>query len=115
MTTHRTKSTQREIKLAAGDELISNTDKRGVMTYVNQTFIDISGYSELELIGHSHNIVRHRDMPTASFKELWNKLNAGQSWQVTNENLQAVHTVDSSVLELKVNANKAKSMRDTFG
>lgn len=81
MATHYTTSTSREIKLADGDELISNTDKRGVITYVNQTFIDISGFGESDLIGHSHNIVRHQDMPSAAFKELWIKLNAGQSWR----------------------------------
>ncbi|WP_394388419.1 methyl-accepting chemotaxis protein [Shewanella woodyi] len=71
----------REIKLNPDDELISITDKRGVITYANQKFIDISGYSESELIGQSHNIVRDREMPSAAFKELWEKLKAGQSWR----------------------------------
>ena len=74
MTTHLTTTVSREIRLSAGDELISSTDIRGVITYVNQTFIDISGYSKSELIGHSHNLVRHQDMPADAFKELWIKL-----------------------------------------
>ncbi|WP_076412712.1 PAS domain-containing methyl-accepting chemotaxis protein [Shewanella sp. UCD-KL12] len=81
MTSTQGHPSKREITLSSGDELISNTDKRGVITYTNQTFVDISGYSESELIGHSHNVVRHPDMPAEAFKELWNKLNAGQSWR----------------------------------
>ena len=81
MTTHLTTTISREIRLSAGDELISSTDIRGVITYVNQTFIDISGYSKSELIGHSHNLVRHQDMPADAFKELWIKLKSGQSWR----------------------------------
>ncbi|AQS39302.1 methyl-accepting chemotaxis sensory transducer with Pas/Pac sensor [Shewanella psychrophila] len=81
MTSQHNTSTGREIKLTAGEELISNTDKRGVITYVNQTFIDISGFSGSDLIGHNHSLVRHPDMPAAAFKELWNKLKSGQSWR----------------------------------
>ncbi len=81
MTKIPSRQTSREIKLTSGDELISSTDKRGVITYTNQTFVSICGYSEAELIGRSHNLVRHPDMPAAAFKELWNKLNAGQSWR----------------------------------
>lgn len=52
---------QREIRLNQDDELISTTDLRGVITYANPRFIQISGYSKQELVGHSHNIVRHPD------------------------------------------------------
>ncbi|MCL1126683.1 methyl-accepting chemotaxis protein [Shewanella surugensis] len=75
------KSLNQEVKLTHADELISTTDKRGVITYVNQQFIDISGFSQDELIGQSHNIVRHPDMPSAAFKEMWSKLKSGQSWR----------------------------------
>ncbi|QYK06265.1 methyl-accepting chemotaxis protein [Shewanella zhangzhouensis] len=72
---------QREIRLKQDDELISTTDLRGVITYANPRFIQISGYTEQELVGHSHNIVRHPDMPADAFAELWSKLKAGQSWR----------------------------------
>ncbi|NRB23209.1 PAS domain-containing methyl-accepting chemotaxis protein [Shewanella sp.] len=81
MANHHTKNINLEVKLAAGEELISNTNKRGIITYVNQTFIDISGYSEAELLGQSHKLVRHQDMPVAAFKELWTKVKSGQSWR----------------------------------
>jgi methyl-accepting chemotaxis protein len=60
--------------------IISETDLQGLITYVNEDFIRISGYSENELIGKPHNIVRHPDMPEAGFEDLWKTLSAGQSW-----------------------------------
>lgn len=60
--------------------LISRTDARGKITYVNEDFIEISGFTELELIGAPHNIVRHPDMPTEAFADMWQMLKAGKSW-----------------------------------
>uniref|UniRef100_E6XPI6 Methyl-accepting chemotaxis sensory transducer with Pas/Pac sensor n=1 Tax=Shewanella putrefaciens (strain 200) TaxID=399804 RepID=E6XPI6_SHEP2 len=74
-------STVQEIRLTPQDELISTTDTRGVITYVNERFAEVSGYSTQELIGSPHNMVRHPDMPSAAFKEMWGKLKAGQSWR----------------------------------
>jgi PAS domain S-box-containing protein len=63
------------------DELIvSRTDLKGIITYANETFAFISGYSINELIGKAHNIVRHPDMPKAIFKELWKDLETKGSW-----------------------------------
>ncbi len=70
-----------EVAVRAEDELVSTTDTRGVITYANADFIRISGYSESELVGHNHNLVRHPDMPSAAFKELWDHLKAGNSWR----------------------------------
>ncbi|GIU02880.1 methyl-accepting chemotaxis protein [Shewanella algidipiscicola] len=78
---HQPSASTREVKLNDNDELISSTDPRGVITYVNQAFINISGYSESELLGQHHNLVRHPDMPAAAFADLWQKLKAGQSWR----------------------------------
>ncbi len=60
--------------------IVSKTDTRGVITYVNKTFIDISGFSEAELLGAPHNLVRHPDMPAAAFKDLWDTLARGKPW-----------------------------------
>jgi len=60
--------------------LVSTTDLKGVMTSANKDFVDISGYSRDELVGTSHNIVRHPDMPPAAFADLWETLKAGKSW-----------------------------------
>ncbi len=72
--------TNREVKLNHNQELISSTDLKGRITHCNQAFVEISGFDEQELIGSSHNIVRHPDMPPAAFQELWDTLKAGKSW-----------------------------------
>lgn len=58
--------------------LVSKTDHRGIITYANPVFVEISGYSEDELIGANHNIVRHPDMPRAVFKILWQTIQSGE-------------------------------------
>jgi PAS domain S-box-containing protein len=61
------------------DELIvSKTDLKGHITYANRTFIDIAGFTEEELLGQPHSIIRHPDMPRCVFKLLWDTLQSGQ-------------------------------------
>ncbi len=63
------------------DELIvSRTDLKGIITFANATFAQISGYEVDELIGKSHNCVRHPDMPKAIFKDLWKSLEETKKW-----------------------------------
>lgn len=61
--------------------IASSTDEYGLIRSVSQAFCDISGYSRAELIGRSHNIVRHPEMKNAVYKEMWQTIRAGQSWQ----------------------------------
>ena len=61
--------------------IISKTDTKGIITYVNEKFCQISGYKESELIGKPHNIVRHPDMPSSAFKELWQTIQNKQTFQ----------------------------------
>jgi len=61
--------------------LVSKTDKNGLITYVNKQFIKTSGYTKEELLGHSHNLVRHPDVDSEVFKELWNTLKEKKIWQ----------------------------------
>ncbi|AXV65751.1 MULTISPECIES: methyl-accepting chemotaxis protein [Pseudoalteromonas] len=70
-----------EVTYSEQQELVSTTDLRGVITYVNTEFCNIAGYTEDELLGKNHNIVRHPDMPKAAFKEMWEKLKQGHSWR----------------------------------
>ncbi len=58
------------------DFIISKTDLKGRITYCNRVFIEFSGYTEQELLGAQHNIVRHPDMPRGVFKFLWDTLEA---------------------------------------
>lgn len=68
--------------------IISRTDLRGVITYVNDTFAEISGYKPEELIGKPHNIIRHPDMPKSVFKDLWDSLKQGKVWKGYIKNLR---------------------------
>ena len=61
--------------------IITKTDLRGIITHVNDDFVEISGFSREELIGKNHNIVRHPDMPPQAFKWLWDTLNDGLPWR----------------------------------
>lgn len=69
---------QRERVMREDDFLVSKTDLKGRITYGNRIFIEYSGYSEAELLGKQHNIVRHPDMPRGVFKFLWDTLEAKQ-------------------------------------
>ncbi len=61
------------------DEIIvSKTDLQGRLTYVNDIFMDVAGYSESELIGKPHSIIRHPDMPQAVFRLLWATIREGR-------------------------------------
>jgi len=77
-----------ETEVPEGELIISRTDLLGNITYTNHTFCDISGYEMDELIGKSHNIVRHPDMPITLFKELWEKLQNKKQWIGVIKNLR---------------------------
>ncbi|RAU23663.1 chemotaxis protein [Paramagnetospirillum kuznetsovii] len=74
-------NTDQEIELPEGTILVSKTDLAGCITFVNQAFVDISGFTEEELIGAPHNLVRHPHMPAAAFADLWRTIKAGKPWE----------------------------------
>lgn len=59
------------------DIIVSKTDLKGRITYANQVFLQVAGYTERELLGEPHSIIRHPDMPRAVFKLLWDTIEAG--------------------------------------
>ena len=67
--------------------IISKTDTDGIITFVNDEFCKISGYSKDELLGKNHNIVRHPDVPSSKFKLLWDTINAKEIYKGTVKNL----------------------------
>ncbi|MGL4752837.1 MAG: methyl-accepting chemotaxis protein [Aeromonadaceae bacterium] len=73
--------TQQEVEFDADVRLVSMTDLQGDITFVNQDFVRISGFSEQELLGNHHNLVRHPDMPAAAFADLWHTIRAGNTWR----------------------------------
>lgn len=70
--------TGREITFGENEIIVSKTDTRGIITYANDVFQRVSGYSEKELLGQPHNIIRHPAMPRCVFKLLWDTIAAGQ-------------------------------------
>jgi PAS domain S-box-containing protein len=75
---HIVTPTNNEVFFDKGDIIVSKTDLKGRLTYANRTFCDIAGYSEAELIGQPHSIIRHPDMPRAVFKLLWDTVLQGR-------------------------------------
>lgn len=71
---------QREIFMRDDDFIVTKTDKTGKLTYCNPIFIEFSGFSETELLGQPHNIVRHPDMPRTVFHLLWETIRAGREF-----------------------------------
>lgn len=69
-----------EYKLKNDDFLVSQTDENGRILFANDDFCKIAGYTLAELIGQAHSIVRHKDMPSAAFKDLWKTVNEGKVW-----------------------------------
>ncbi|MEA3513134.1 MAG: PAS domain-containing protein [Campylobacterota bacterium] len=71
------------------DELIvSRTDLKGIITYANDTFQQISGFTKDELIGKNHNIVRHPDMPEVVFSDLWKIIKDDKKWNGNVKNIR---------------------------
>lgn len=87
MTNHKMKQPQEYI-LPEGELLISTTDLLGNITYADDNFIRVSGFSNKELIGQPHNIVRHPDMPKEAFIDLWECISAGRGWSGIIKNKQ---------------------------
>ncbi len=69
-----------------GGSIVSKTDVKGRITYVNPYFVEVSGFSEEELMGAPHNLVRHPDMPEQAFDDLWKTLKTGSLWTALVKN-----------------------------
>lgn len=80
-------ATNKEIPLSSKRYIVSKTDAKGLIEYGNDYFMEISGYSEAELIGKPHSIVRHPDMPRVVFKMMWDRINKGQNIMAVVKNM----------------------------
>ena len=76
-----------EIKLNEKRYIVSKTDPKGIITFANPYFCMICGYSELELLGQPHNIIRHPDMPRIAFKLMWDTIQQGKDFTAVVKNL----------------------------
>ncbi|MDP3640823.1 MAG: PAS domain-containing protein [Alphaproteobacteria bacterium] len=73
----RPKITNVEKTFGKNELIVSRTDSKGLLVYCNRLFLNISGYSETELLGKPHSVIRHPDMPKAVFKLLWEYIQQG--------------------------------------
>jgi len=80
--------TDHETPFPDGSLIVSRTDPDGIITHVNQSFVEMSGYREEELLGQPHYILRHPDMPAAAFKDLWETVRKGEKWHGYVKNLR---------------------------
>lgn len=98
--------TGREKAYPRGRYLVSKTDLKGIVTYANDAFVELSGFTRDELIGKSHNLVRHPDMPPQAFEDLWRTVKAGMPWRgmVKNRAKDGDHYwVDAFVVPVREN------------
>lgn len=78
----------REVPFPLGKLIVSRTDPEGLITHVNQSFVEMSGWEEEDLIGAPHYVLRHPDMPAAAFKDLWDTMARGEKWHGYVKNLR---------------------------
>ena len=106
-----------EIELKNNVYIESDTDPKGIITYANDYFAEISGYTPEELVGQPHNIVRHPDMPKILFKILWDRLKEGKNFIAAVKNLAKdgryywVFTDFETVLDPKGDISGYKAVR----
>ena len=99
--------TQIEVPFTEG-LVVTRTDRKGIITYANDHFIELSGFRRDELIGKSHNTVRHPEMPPVLFADLWDTVKRGECWRgyVKNRCKNGdYYWVDAFVVPVKVNGN----------
>jgi len=78
--------TQREFTLPDDATLMSTTDTRSYVTYANESFVAVSGFSRDEITGQPHNFIRHPDMPEQAFADMWATLKGGEPWTALVKN-----------------------------
>jgi len=87
-----------------GRVIISQTDLKGVITFANRQFCNVSGYKADELVGNPHNIIRHPDMPRGAFEQMWKTIKSGQAWNGLIKNLRKdglYYWVETEILPIK--------------
>ncbi|MEA1916767.1 MAG: PAS domain-containing protein [Campylobacterota bacterium] len=102
----------KEYVLKTDDFLVSQTDEKGVILFANDDFCKIAGYEIDELVGKPHSIVRHKDMPRAAFKDLWDTVKSGKIWSGYVKNATkdgGFYWVYATVYPMYGNDRKAKT------
>ena len=84
----RTKKLNTSLQLFGDNVIASNTDIHGNITYASKAFSQISGYTEEELLGYKHSVIKHPEMPNKIYKDLWDTVKSGESWHGEIQNLK---------------------------
>ncbi len=111
--------TSRECSIPDDAAIVSRTDAKGLITFINDDFLSFAGFTREELIGQPHNIVRHPDMPSEAFRDLWETLQAGRAWTGVLKNrcrdggfywvkATATPTPDGGYMSVRVKPSKAE-------
>ena len=103
------KELERYLRAIDNVAIISKTDLKGNITFANKVFCEVSQYTKEELIGKPHSIVRHPDMPSSAFKNLWETIQSGHTWQGKVKNLAkdgSAYYVNVSIIPLYDDANE---------
>jgi len=90
----------------ADKSMVTKTNTKGIITFANKDFVEVSGYSEAELVGTAHNLIRHPDMPAVAFEIMWKTLKRGLPWHgiVKNRCKNGDHYwVDARIVPIKKN------------
>jgi PAS domain S-box-containing protein len=96
-------------KAIDNSSIVSKTDLKGIITYANDMFCEVSGYSREELIGRSHNIVRHPDMPESTFEGMWKTIQNKKPWKSILKNRKKngqYYIVDATILPILDSKNE---------
>ena len=75
-----------EVLIPPGQTLVTKTDTKGIINYINNAFVDVAGYSEEELMGQPHNVIRHPEVPSEAFRDLWDTIESGKTWSAPVKN-----------------------------
>ncbi len=105
----------REVDWNKNKVLLSKTDTKGTILYVNEDFIDVSGYDEFELIGQPHNIIRHPDMPKVIFKLMWDSLKSSNNIHVIIKNMSKTGRYYWVITDFKIVADSDGEIIGYFG
>jgi len=103
---HRNYVEDQEYVLDAGCTLVSATDLNSYITYLNEAFEKVSGYTREELMGQPHNMIRHPDMPKKAFADMWATIKSGLPWSGLVKNRRKdgrYYWVRANVMPIKTN------------
>lgn len=102
-----------EIELPENSHMVTKTDLKGTITYANDEFVEVSGFTREELVGKNHNVIRHPDMPPAAFADLWSSVKQGKPWNgmVKNRAKSGDHYwVEANVVPIRENGQVQEYM-----